>query len=50
MPELVDVIIVRARTNISAIHIRGAVKNHREPAIAAFAGAEQLEDTPYRFC
>ncbi|OBP14570.1 fatty acid metabolism regulator [Rheinheimera sp. SA_1] len=48
MPELVDELL-SARTNISAIYIRGAIKTHREEVIAVFAGAESLEDTPEAF-
>ena len=41
MPELVDELL-SARTNISAIYIRGAIKTHRDEVIAVFAGAENL--------
>lgn len=44
MPDLVDQLL-SARTNISAIYIRGAIKTHREQAMAAFAGADSLPDT-----
>lgn len=48
MPDLVDQLL-SARTNISAIYIRGAVKTHREQAMAAFAGADVLPDTAESF-
>ncbi len=48
MPDLVDELL-SARTNISAIYIRGAIKNHREQSILAFAGAAELDDTPEAF-
>jgi GntR family negative regulator for fad regulon and positive regulator of fabA len=45
MPELVDELL-SARTNISAIYIRGAIKYNAEAAIKLFSSAEALEDTP----
>ncbi|MCH8536838.1 MAG: fatty acid metabolism transcriptional regulator FadR [Alkalimonas sp.] len=48
MPDLVDQLL-SARTNISAIYIRGAIKTHREQAMAAFAGADALPDTADAF-
>jgi GntR family negative regulator for fad regulon and positive regulator of fabA len=48
MPKLVDDLL-SARTNISAIYIRGAIKNHAQQVIELFAGAEALEDTPEAF-
>lgn len=48
MPDLVDQLL-SARTNISAIYIRGAIKTHREQAMAAFSGADALPDTADAF-
>ncbi len=48
MPELVDELL-SARTNISAIYIRGAIKTHREQVISVFAGAENLADSAEAF-
>ncbi|WP_233078234.1 fatty acid metabolism transcriptional regulator FadR [Rheinheimera soli] len=48
MPELVDELL-SARTNISAIYIRGAIKTHKDQVIASFAGAEDLADTAEAF-
>lgn len=48
MPELVDELL-SARTNISAIYIRGAIKNNAQQVVDIFAGAEALEDTAEAF-
>ncbi|MDX3775236.1 fatty acid metabolism transcriptional regulator FadR [Chromatiaceae bacterium AAb-1] len=48
MPDLVDELL-SARTNISAIYIRGAIKTHQQKAIDIFAGAAALEDTAEAF-
>jgi GntR family negative regulator for fad regulon and positive regulator of fabA len=48
MPDLVNELL-SARTNISAIYIRGAIKNHPDKAIEAFSQAEQLEDSAEAF-
>ncbi|MCC5826521.1 MULTISPECIES: fatty acid metabolism transcriptional regulator FadR [Alkalimonas] len=48
MPDLVNELL-SARTNISAIYIRGAIKTHREEAMASFAGADELPDTAEAF-
>lgn len=48
MPDLVDELL-SARTNISAIYIRGAVKNNPEQAIRVFSKAADLEDTAEAF-
>lgn len=48
MPQLVDQLL-SARTNISAIYIRAAVKNHPEQVLELLKDAEQLEDTSVAF-
>ncbi|PTC01113.1 fatty acid metabolism transcriptional regulator FadR [Thalassospira xiamenensis] len=44
MPQLVDQLL-SARTNISAIYIRAAVKNQPEQVLALLADAKQVADT-----
>lgn len=48
MPDLVDELL-SARTNISAIYIRGAIKTHQQQVIDVFTGAETLADTAEAF-
>lgn len=48
MPDLVDELL-SARTNISAIYIRGAIKTHHQQVIDALNGAERLDDTAEAF-
>lgn len=48
MPELVNELL-SARTNISAIFIRGAIKTKKDEVIAALTAAEALEDTSEAF-
>ncbi len=48
MPDLVNELLA-ARTNISAIYIRGAIKTHQQKVIDIFTGAETLEDTAEAF-
>lgn len=43
IPDLVDN-LMSARTNISAIYIRGAIKNNAEQTIALLSGFENVED------
>ncbi len=48
MPDLIDDLL-SARTNISAIYIRAALRHNQEKALAALSGAEGLEDTGRAF-
>src|SRR5690606_41084118 len=48
MPKLVDDLL-SARTNISAIYIRGAIKNNAQQVVELSASAEALEDTAEAF-
>lgn len=48
IPDLVDNLL-SARTNISAIYIRGAIKNNPEKTIAALRAYEDIEDTGEAF-
>lgn len=48
MPELVDQLL-SARTNISTIYIRAAIRKNPEQAVAALEKAAALEDTPKAF-
>ncbi|RUO26167.1 fatty acid metabolism transcriptional regulator FadR [Aliidiomarina minuta] len=48
MPKLVDQLL-SARTNISTIYIRSAIRKNPEKAVEALRKAEQLEDTPKAF-
>lgn len=48
MPDLVDELL-SARTNISAIYIRGAIKTHKQQVIDFLTGSERLEDTAEAF-
>lgn len=48
MPDLIDDLL-SARTNISAIYIRAALRHSTEKALAALAGAEDLEDSGRAF-
>lgn len=48
MPELVDHLL-SARTNISTIYIRAAIRKNPERAVQALAKAEELADTPKAF-
>jgi GntR family negative regulator for fad regulon and positive regulator of fabA len=48
IPDLVDNLL-SARTNISAIYIRGALKNSPEEAIASLQAYEDIEDTGEAF-
>jgi len=48
IPDLVDNLL-SARTNISAIYVRGALKNNPEKAIACLQAYEEIEDTGEAF-
>jgi len=48
IPDLVDN-LMSARTNISAIYVRGAIKNNPEKAIELLKGYESIEDTGEAF-
>lgn len=48
MPELVDHLL-SARTNISIIYIRAAIRKNPQRAIEILAKASELEDTPKAF-
>ena len=48
IPDLVDNLL-SARTNISAIYVRGALKNNPEKAIESLQGYEKIEDTGEAF-
>jgi len=48
IPDLVDNLL-SARTNISAIYVRGALKNNPEKAIASLQAYENIEDTGEAF-
>lgn len=48
MPDLIDDLL-SARTNISAIYIRAALRHNKAKAMDALAGAEDLEDTGRAF-
>jgi len=48
IPDLVDNLL-SARTNISAIYVRGALKNNPENAIASLQAYESIEDTGEAF-
>ncbi len=48
IPDLVDNLL-SARTNISAIYVRGALKNNPEKAIESLQGYKNIEDTGEAF-
>ncbi|MEW6990961.1 fatty acid metabolism transcriptional regulator FadR [Colwelliaceae bacterium 6441] len=48
IPDLVDN-LMSARTNISAIYVRGAIKNNPEQTIELLKGYESIEDTGEAF-
>ena len=48
IPDLVDN-LMSARTNISAIYVRGAIKNNPEKTIELLKGYEAIEDTGEAF-
>lgn len=48
IPDLVDN-LMSARTNISAIYVRGAIKNNPEKTIALLSGYKAVEDTGEAF-
>ena len=48
IPDLVDN-LMSARTNISAIYVRGAIKNNAEKTIALLNGYRDVEDTGEAF-